>query len=104
MGSDVAEAPIDDLSDAEIDLGDARHSDPDGGRHERSPADLRAACRVRELPDVLGERGLGPPDKRICSAGPTVSRLVSKATSWLGQAARPFRGSRRSLGSLSFAA
>ena len=31
-----------------------------------------------------------------------MSRPVSKATSWLGQAARPFRGSMRSLGALSF--
>lgn len=58
---------------------------PDGDRHERNPADLRAACRVRELPDVLGERSLGPPDTWICSAGPTVSRPVAKATSWLGR-------------------
>src|SRR5690348_9671476 len=32
----------------------------------------------------------------------TVSRPVSKATSWAGQAARPFRRSRRSAGVLSF--
>ena len=31
-----------------------------------------------------------------------MSRPVSKATSWLGQAARPFRGSRRSPAELSF--
>ena len=32
----------------------------------------------------------------------TVSIPVSNATSWLGQAARPFRGSRRSVAELSF--
>src|SRR5260370_38750607 len=32
----------------------------------------------------------------------TVSISVSNATSWLGQAARPFRGSRRSVAELSF--
>jgi hypothetical protein len=61
-----------------------------------------APRRVRKLPDVLGERSLGPPHTWTCNAGPTVSRPTSKATSWLAQAARPFRGSRRSLGALSF--